>query len=351
MEEANTSKLNILTLGTGAIGSYIGAGLAQNEHRVVFLERPHRVDVLRDRGISVTKDGKTYTLSHPKVVGSLREAFTRGPYDVALFTLKSYHTPEMTAQLGPFRDQVPPILCLQNGVENETILSKAFGEKAIIPGTVTSSVSRRGPGEITVRKDRGTGIANGYPLSRPLYGAFVSAGLNPRLYADSDSMKWTKLLTNLMGNASCAILDMPPGEIYAHRGLYELEIRQLRESLAVMKTQDIRPVPLPGIPSQLLTWIVGTWPIPLSHPLLAYVIQRGRGGKMPSLHIDLYQGKAKSEVDALNGAVVRAGEKFGVSTPVNRYFHQTLLQLVRGQRPLDTYTHKPDLFIHQFPSP
>ncbi len=351
MGKANTSELSILILGTGAIGSYIGTGLARNEHRVVFLERPHRVDILRKGGISVTKDGKTYTLSHPNVAGSLQKAFTLGPYDVALFALKSYHTPEMTSQLGPFRDQVPPILCLQNGVENEMILSKAFSEKAIIPGTVTSSISRRGPGEITILKERGTGIANGYPLSQPLFDAFDRAELNPTLYDDQQSMKWTKLLTNLMGNASCAILDMTPGEIYAHRGLYELEIRQLREALAVMKAQDIRPIHLPGIPSQLLAWIVETWPIPLSHPLLASVIQRGRGGKMPSFHIDLYQGKADSEVDALNGAVVRAGEKLGVSTPVNRYFHQTLLQLVEGQRPLDTYAHQPDRFIAQFPSP
>jgi len=348
MKKADSFPLDILVLGTGAIGSYLGAELARGKNRVVFLERPQRVQVLREKGIMVTGKGESFTLSHPQVVGSLPEAFRHGPFDVALFTLKSYHTAEMTSQLKAFRDQVPPLLCLQNGVGNQKLLDKAFGEMKVIAGTVTSSVFRHGPGEITVRKGRGTGIGAGNPLSRPLFAAFQKAGLKPRLYEQPRDMKWTKLLTNMMGNASCAILDMPPGDIYAHRDLYRLEIKQLREALAVMSSRGHHPVKLPGIPSKLLAWVIGSWPIPLSHPLLSQAIKRGRGGKMPSLHMDLHQGKEKNEVEVLNGAVVRAGEESGIPTPVNTYLYRTLRDLVRGRLPLETFAQQPERFVKEF---
>ena len=340
--------MDILILGTGAIGSYLGAKLARGKHRVVFLERPRRVQALREKGITVTGKAGAFTLSHPQVVGSLPEAFRQGPFDVALFTLKSYHTAEMSSLLKSFRDQVPPILCLQNGVGNQKILEKALGERKVVAGTVTSSVFRHGPGEITVRKERGTGIGAGHPLSRPLYAAFQNAGLKPRLYEQPRDMKWTKLLTNMMGNASCAILDMPPGDIYAHRDLYRLEIKQLREALAVMNSRGHHPAKLPGIPSKLLAWVIGSWPIPLSHPFLSQAIKRGRGGKMPSLHLDLQHGKEKNEVEVLNGAVARAGEEAGIPTPVNTYFYRTLIDLVHGRLPLGTFAQKPGRFIKEF---
>ena len=62
---------------------------------------------------------------------------------------------------------------------------------------------------------------------------------------------------------------------------------------------------------------------------------------MPSFHIDLHSGRGHSEVDYLNGAVVRFGEKFGVPTPVNQLLNETLLQLTRGEIPLETYSHQP----------
>jgi 2-dehydropantoate 2-reductase len=71
----------------------------------------------------------------------------------------------------------------------------------------------------------------------------------------------------------------------------------------------------------------------------------GRGSKMPSFHIDLYSGRGKSEVDWLNGAVVRYGEKVGVPTPVNKLLTETLLALTKGELPLDTYAHRPEKLL------
>ena len=66
---------------------------------------------------------------------------------------------------------------------------------------------------------------------------------------------------------------------------------------------------------------------------------------MPSFHIDLHSGRGKSEVDYLNGAVVRFGERLGIPTPVNSWLNQTLLSLTQGKLPVDTYSRNPDKYI------
>ena len=67
---------------------------------------------------------------------------------------------------------------------------------------------------------------------------------------------------------------------------------------------------------------------------------------MPSFHIDLHSGLGKSEVDYLNGAIVRFGERLGIRTPVNRWLNQTLLSLTQGGLPLDIYAHNPEKYIN-----
>ena len=66
---------------------------------------------------------------------------------------------------------------------------------------------------------------------------------------------------------------------------------------------------------------------------------------MPSFHIDLHSARGKTEVDFLNGAVVRAGEKAGLATPVNRFLTQTLRALTSGDLPLDAFSSQPEKFL------
>ena len=349
MSSGQHHRLKVLIIGSGATGTYVGGQLALDGQHVVFLERPHRVSRFKEEGIHINISGQVYSGSPPRVVGSLKEGVENGPYDVGIFALKAYHTRDMAEQLAKIEGPIPPLLCLQNGIGNEDILAQQLGAEAVIPGTITTSVSKTAPGHITVRKKRGLGVAGGLPLSDRLVGAFRAAGIQASAYEDSRSMKWTKLVTNLMANASCAILDMAPGEIYADRDLYRLEIKQLREALAVMRAQGLAPVSLPGIPTKLLIWIIRSWPPALSQPLLARVIQGGRGGKMPSFHVDLYGGKTRSEVDFLNGAVVQAGAQYGVDTPVNDLLKRRLLALVRGEIPLDSYARQPRKLLGELP--
>jgi 2-dehydropantoate 2-reductase len=116
----------------------------------------------------------------------------------------------------------------------------------------------------------------------------------------------------------------------------------LREALRVMDALHIPVINLPATPVRGLSFLVRNFPPTLSQPMLRRALGEGRGGKMPSFHIDLHRGVGKSEVDFLNGAVVRYGEKTGVPTPVNRMLNQTLLGLTCGEIPLEKFARRPD---------
>jgi 2-dehydropantoate 2-reductase len=239
---------------------------------------------------------------------------------------------------------MPPLLCLSNGVQNEQALAEVFGADKVIYGTVTTAIGRRGAGDIVLEKLRGVGIAAGHPLSERLVKVFNDAYLKCRLYPEPHSMKWSKMLTNLIANPTSAILNMTAAEIFADKKLYKLEIDMLRECLAVMAAQKIEVVDLPGTPVRALAFATKL-PLWLSKPLLARAAGSGRGAKMPSFHIDLYSGRGSSEVDYLHGAVVRAGKKYNVPTPVNELLTKTLLALTNEEIPLDEYDNEPEKLL------
>ncbi len=340
--------LSVLSFGAGAIGSYIGGSLALHGNRVIFLERPEVAEELKQRGLQLTINGQTHAIHQPLVAGSLEEALDIAPVDVVLFALKSFDTESALKAIAPLADRFPPVLCLQNGVENEASLAGVLGAERVIAGTVTSAIGRRAAGNIVLERLRGMGVAGGHPLSEALVAALNQAGLNARLYPQPAPMKWSKMLTNLLANASSAILDMTPGEIFSHPGLYRLENTQIREALRVMQSLNIDVVDLPGTPVRLLAFGVERLPLALSRPLLTRAVGGGRGGKMPSFHIDLVSGRGKSEVDYLNGAVVRRATELGLPAPANTMLNETLLALTRGDLPRDTYTRQPEKFLSDY---
>jgi 2-dehydropantoate 2-reductase len=349
MTSDQNSIMKVLSFGAGALGTYVAGSLALHGHSVVFLERPQVAEELRQRGLRLTIDGQEYTIPEAKVVGNLTETLALGPFDVAIFALKSFDTASALVSLIPFSEKLPPILCLQNGVENESILLDALGSDKVISGTVTSAIGRRAAGDVVLERLRGLGVAAGHPLSIRLVTVLDAAGLKARLYENTAAMKWSKLLTNLIGNATSAILDMTPAEIFAHPDLYRLELAQLRECLAVMDAQHIPTVDLPGTPVRLLAFAVQKLPATISRPLLARAIGRGRGSKMPSFHIDLHTGRRQSEVDYLNGAIVRAGLRLGLPTPVNQMLTDTLISLTSGALQIQDFARQPEQLLAQMP--
>jgi 2-dehydropantoate 2-reductase len=351
-------KLSILVYGAGAIGTYIGGSLALAGHRLVFIEQPARAAELARQGLrldlrnakaeSQKAENSAFNIqpSAFTAASSIRKALDHGPFDIGIYALKSFDTAAAVEEMKPYAEKLPPILCLSNGVDNEPALAALLGKKRVIAGTVTSAVGRHGIGDIALERLRGVGLADGHPLSLALWAAMQEARLNPRLYPHPADMKWSKMLTNLMVNATVAILDMEPARVLAHPGLFAVEIGMLREALAVMRAQGLRVVDTPHTPVRLLA-VAASLPAFVSKPLMVKAVGSGRGGKMPSFHIDLHSGRGKSEVEWLNGAVVRYGEKRGVPTPINRCLNDTLQALVQGRIPLAETRGRPEKLLER----
>jgi len=343
----------VLMFGAGAIGTYVGGSLALAGHRVVFIEQPSVAEELVARGLrlDLTVDKRRrirgVLVVNPAsfaCVSSLEQALEYGPFGAAIFAMKSFDTAAALEEIKPFVNSMPPILCLQNGVDNEPVIAALLGIDHVIAGTVTCSIARHAAGDIVLEKARGIGIAAGHPLSERLVKAFNLACLNAHLFLNAGDMKWSKVLANLPGTATSAIVDMSPAEVFSHPGLYALEMRMAQEALAVIAAQGSHVVNLPKIPVRALAMAMHM-PSFLARPVMMKVVGGGRGGKMPSFYIDLHAGRRNSEVEYLHGAVVRYGEKSGIPTPVSRLLLETLLAMVRGDIPIAEFSRQPEKLI------
>lgn len=336
--------MKFLFLGAGAIGTYVGGSLAAAGDEVTFIERPETAAVIAEHGLKVHTADTTRVVRDVTVHGSAAEALARGPYDIGVFALKSFDTQTALDELVATGYEVPTILSLQNGVDNEPTIAATLGADKVIAGTVATAVSKPGVGEVVEEKHRGIGVALGHPLAQPLVEALDRAGLSGKAFDDAPSMKWSKLLTNLTGNATSAILDETVAELFADKRSYAIEVAVLAECLAVMKAKGYRVVDLPGTPVRALAWATKL-PRFIAQPALTQALGAGRGDKMPSFHIDLHGGRGRTEVSFLNGAVARGGEQAGVPTPVNALLTDTLEALSAGELPLDAYRHDPDALL------
>jgi 2-dehydropantoate 2-reductase len=155
-------------------------------------------------------------------------------------------------------------------------------------------------------------------------------------------MKWSKLLTNLQVNATSAILNWGPAEVLRNPISYQIEVMQLQEAVAVMEKMGLKIVNLPGTPVKLLVKAITRLPEDLGRFMVGIPLSKARGSKMPSLHIDLHSGRGKSEVDFLNGAIVKYGNTQGVNTPVNMVLTKVLTQLTDGSIDRATFFSKPE---------
>ena len=335
--------MKFIVFGLGAIGTYIGVSLLRSGQDVVFIERPDSTLNLDELQLKLEINGNEFSVGHPKVAATVEDALGSADVDTfAIAAVKSFDTPVLASSLTGCGDRLRGVISFQNGVENEAVLAEAVGADKVIAGTLTSAVGRYGLGHVALERLRGIGLS-GKHLSLPLLmDVMDKAGLRPSYYRDPAAMKWSKMLTNLLVNATSAILDMSPQEILDDPQAFNLETRQFRETLAVMRAYGYGIVDVPGTPVRALSFVMRWFPPALSRIILKNGIVKGRGAKMPSFHIDLSQGRKQLEVDYLNGAVVRAAQRVHLSAPVNRVLNETLAKIACGEYAWSDFKHAPE---------
>jgi 2-dehydropantoate 2-reductase len=336
--------VHYLVFGTGAVGGLFGVRLALAGQRVTFLARPNLARVMQVQGIKIIGDSPPAQLQTPTVISALGQAFDHHPPDIILLAVKAYDCQEAAELIRDTTSHPPAVVCLLNGIGNEATLASAIGDERVIPATLTTAVRMIEPGMISVERQRGCGLAGDHPLLPKLLTEMSMAGLNPHLYPNPDRMKWSKLLTNIVTNASSAIMGWSPAQILAHPELFRIEIEALREAVRVIRRMGFSPQNLPDVPVGLLGRALFL-PASLIQPFLRRVVSTGRGDKLPSFNYDIARGR--SEVHWLNGAVVHQGANLGVPTPANQILTEMMVDLVEGRVTRDQYHDRPEQLIQR----
>lgn len=350
-----TPPLRVLIVGAGAIGALFGARLAMAGHHITLVGRePLREAVERD-GLTLVTDGKAETVRNLSVVTRTAAAFEGAqPYNWIFLTPKAYALPQAVAELQAALHTLPHqhlrVVTIQNGVSSEEAAARVLGDAAIVAATLTIPVEGEGAARFVTRNKGGIGVARwmeGSPDPAPLAETLRAAGLRVVLYPDARAMKWSKLLLNMIGNATSAILGWPPDQTMADPRLYAVELDALAEARRVMRAQGIETVNLPAYPARVQFQALEQLPRWFTQPLMQKVVVSGRGGKMPSLFLSLEGGYRDSEIDVLNGAVVAAGEAAGVPTPTNRTLTRLVRELACGERERAPFRHNPDALLSE----
>jgi 2-dehydropantoate 2-reductase len=303
---------SIAVVGSGAVGSFYGAMLARAGHAVTLIGRATHVQAIADGGLRLHMNGQTHVVS---VTASTDLAVVRDA-DLILFCVKSPDTDEVARQLAPLLRADALVMSLQNGVDNAETLARHLTQ-AVVPVAVYVATAMPGPGEVQ-HNGRGdlvigpidTAAAADTALAsrlRSVVDLFASADVPVRVSHDVIGELWRKLMVNCAYNAVSGLTQQPYGHMAAVPAVVDLQRAVVREFVAVARAA--------GQAMDLDASVTAMAAIAATMP-----------GQRSSTAQDMARGRP-TEIDHLNGFVVRRGAELGVPTPVNQALH-ALVKLV-----------------------
>ncbi len=332
-----------LIIGGGAIGQYCAARLVQGGSDVAIMARAQQADAINSKGIEMRVNGRTSTL-HVRAAVVPGDDALQTPFDLVVVAVKAYSTRDAVQSIaGIPACREASILTVQNGLGNEEILAEAFGADRIVSGALTVAVDRLDTSAISATSKGGLSVAPVGPNPHNwVIAAFNDSGIPVRAAPNWRSLKWSKLLINILGNGVCAALDWLPEQVYADRSAFAVERACLLEALNVMSRLKLAAVNLVDFPTTLLAASAKALPADILRFVLANRVARGRGGKLPSLLMDLRAHRAQTEVMALNGAVADRAESVGVNASTNRRVAEVVSGVASGKLSWDDYRGRPE---------
>jgi 2-dehydropantoate 2-reductase len=281
----------IAVMGAGAVGCYYGFRLARAGRDVVLIGRPQLVEAVQRQGLRL----ETQTFDERVRVSASTEVSVVRRAQLVLFCVKSTDTESGAAAIKPHLAPDAVVLSLQNGVENADRL-RALLPQEVIAAAVYVGVEMAGPGHVR-HHGRGELVIERSKASVDVARALIAAGVSTDVTDNVRGALWAKLITNCAYNALSAITQLPYGRIATGEGVTVVLRDLVDECVTVAKADGVT---LPGDVDAAVRKIAET-----------------AAGQYSSTAQDLGRGK-RSEIDHLNGLIVRRGEALGIATPANR---------------------------------
>lgn len=303
--------LRITVIGAGVVGCYLGGRLARYAD-VTLVGRPHVLDPIRAVGLTVESgEGVEDRLHVPAEALTLAEtpgAVRRS--DVVLVCTKAGSTAAATAEFVPFLRPGSLVVGLQNGLHSADLIREGVDDTPVIAGVIPFNVARTGPATYRRTSAGEIRIAE-HPLAAPLVRVMEEADLRVRATDDIQAVLHGKVLLN-MNNAVQALSGLPLRT--------ELLDRDLRRCVALCQAEANRVFTAAGVVSRVPIAVpAGMLPSVMRLPTpvfrrLARAVMRVDADGTSSMNDDLVRGRP-TEIDILQGEVVRMGRYLGVETP------------------------------------
>jgi len=309
--------MKIGIIGAGAMGSLYGGKLRQAGAEVVLydISRPH-VEAINAGGLAIEElaGGQVTTVPVKATVvpADLADA------EVLLVFVKSSATAAAARQFAAVARPEAIVVTLQNGLGNERILREAFGAERTAAGVTSQGATFLGPGRI---RHAGTGpphlcMDDNRKLA-PLAEARTRAGFETHLEKSIDSLVWSKLVINVGINALTALTGLPNGRLLEFAPIKAVMADLVSEAVAVAKAKGVA--------------------LSYAEPLaMVYTVAEKTARNRSSMLQD-FDRRRPSEIDFINGAILREAEALGIEVPVNR----TVTRLIQALDALHAEEGKP----------
>lgn len=290
--------MRVAVIGSGAMGAIFGAALVRSGADVAFCDsRPELIDTIRRDGLSV--EG-VLGPQHFRPVASTDSA-ALGPVDCALVLVDANGTAAAARSAAACLLADGFALTLQNGIGNVEALVAALGEKRVLAGSTYNSGATLGLGRVLHSNPGPTVIGEldgtASPRISDIAARFTEAGLPTSVSDNIMGVVWSKFVHNCAINPVSAITRLRPGEIARDPAAADLLALLLDEILAVVERAGIQ--------------------LPEHDPRAEIYDHAWERYNRPSMLQHIESGRP-TEIDALNGALVRRAAEFGMTVPVNR---------------------------------
>ena len=309
--------MKITIVGPGAMGCLLACFLSKSKEEIWLLDKnPERAQKIKEQGLKIEGISGSWQVRAspaPSCAGSFSEVGRGGvnitsqakeipqPQDLVIIAVKSYDTKNALKDIKSLLSESSLVLSLQNGLGNIEIISELVGQERVLGGITNQGATLLGPGWVrhAGKAETVIGRLDGrLPVElRFIRELFNKCGLETRLSKDIKSLLWSKLIINVGINALTAITHLNNGKLIEFAGTRKILEEAVNEAVRVAKKKRIKLI----------------YDDPLSK---VEAVCEATAANVSSMLQDILRRKP-TEIDFINGAIVRQAQALSLPTPVN----------------------------------
>ena len=290
--------MKIVIVGPGAMGCLFAVGLAKTKEDIWILDKSgQNARLLNQNGICVESAGGIIK-TQVKATENIQEI---GPLDLAVICVKSYHTKQAVEQIKPAITKNTKILTLQNGIGNIEVIAELAGEEKVIGGLTSEGATWLDIGKIrhVGKGETVIGMIDGkIPVEmRSIREILNKAGFATKMSRDIKGLLWSKLIISAGINALSALTGLPNGKLIEIEASKKILREAVTEAVRIAKRKRIKLI----------------YDDPLAK---VEAVCESTATNISSMLQDILR-KKRTEIDYINGVIVRLGQELSIPVPVN----------------------------------